>query len=172
MLTKYYYLKRYLNFPNQIGVSSINPKPQSNQNNQRKLKFNRWGRKQDIETFKLLRSELKLRGIKEVGFFGYEIDEILDNSTQTIISSVHEELINQLWMDLNWSRAPYHLLLRIMKLTKYQKFSFREKVLLKKLINNKKYEGKINFEEISNNFSGKFKRTIINVAKTMLHLAK
>ena len=131
------------------------------------LKFKRWGHKEDIETFKLLRLSLKDKGIEDETFFNHNIDEILKHSSQTIIAPLYKSITEQLLIDLNWLRTPYHLLHRMFKLTQNQDFSFRENYLLNKVVYSISSLKQDNFEELAELFPGKLVSTIKEKVKCL-----
>ena len=110
------------------------------------------------------------RDIKEAEFFGYKIDEILEHSTQTIISKAHNKIIIQLIESLKWARTPYHLLYRILKLATNQKLSIREEQMLNRLMLSKSRNGKVDFNEIAEQFPGKFVNAIKEKAMSLFSL--
>ena len=125
-------------------------------------KFKRWGVKEDVEMFKLLRKELKVNKIGEERFISQNIDDALDHNSQDIKNLLYQNLIAKLADDTNWSRTPYHLFHRILKLGSNQEFSFRNEKLIRALLF-KRFKGKkVNLRKIVEFFPGKLVRSIEN----------
>ena len=146
---------------------SKHSKRNSSQKAKHTPKFKRWGRKEDIETFKLLRLSLKDKGIEDETFFNHNINDILEHSSQTIIAPLYKSITEQLSIDLNWLRTPYHLLHRIFKLTQNQDFSFRENYLFNKVVSSNSSLKQDNFEELAELFPGKLVSTIKEKVKNL-----
>ena len=112
--------------------------------------------------FKLLRKELKVNKIGEERFISQNIDDALDHNSQDIKNLLYQNLIAKLADDTNWSRTPYHLFHRILKLGSNQEFSFRNEKLIRALLF-KRFKGKkINLRKIVEFFPGKLVRSIEN----------
>ena len=122
-------------------------------------KFKRWGKKEDISMFKILRTILASNNIDEESFFNIAIEDILNEFSETILDDKYRRIAEDISIETNWHRTPYHLLLRIFKLTKNQEFSFRDGKLLESLSksNSKK---RLNLYEIVYFFPGKTLSTI------------
>ena len=117
--------------------------------------YKRWGRKEDIQLFKLLRKELDIKKINEDDFFNVYIVDILDHDYQRIKDPIYESIISQLAVDTNWIRTPYHLLQRVYNLMMNQRFSIREDVLMTKILLSESKPDQINFLKIASLFPGK-----------------
>ena len=130
-------------------------------------KFKRWGKREDIEMFKLLRKELKSKNIDEKVFLSSYIKDILDDRSQMIEDSLYSSIMEQLAIDTNWLRTPYHLLLRIYNLVMNQEFSFRDEMLLRRLILSESNSDQIDIMEIASSFPGKFMETVDEKVKSI-----
>lgn len=118
--------------------------------------------------FKLLRAALEAVNVDESTFLSRQIDDVLDHSTQTIKSKADQSLAEQLAVDLNWLRTPYHLLLRVLKLADNQQLSFREQTLLSKLVRSQRSFADIDFDDVAAHFAGKSVETLRKAVKSML----
>ena len=107
-----------------------------------------------METFKLLKEELTKHQIDEDSFFQADMNLILDHRYETIEDPMYNSIAQKLARDLSWTRTPYHLLYRIFRISKDQTFSFRDKILLKRLTN-KMQNNQIDFESVASYFPGK-----------------
>ena len=72
--------------------------------------------------------------------------------------------------NLKWARTPYHLLYRILKLATNQKLSIREEQMLNRLMLSKSRNGKVDFNEITEQFPGKFVKAIKEKAMSLFRL--
>ena len=130
-------------------------------------KFKRWGKREDIEMFKLLRKELKSKNIDEKVLLSSYIKDILGDRSQMIEDSWYSSIMEQLAIDTNWLRTPYHLLLRIYNLVMNQEFSFRDEMLLRRLILSESNSDQIDIMEIASSFPGKFMETVDEKVKSI-----
>ena len=148
-------------FPNQVALTQ-NKACSKKYGSSRVPKFKRWGVKEDIEMFKLLRKELKVNKIDEEKFISVNIDAALDHNSQDIKNLLYRNLIAKIVDDTNWARTPYHLFHRILKLGSNQEFSFRNEKLIRALLF-KRFKGKkVSSRKIVEFFPGKLVRSIEN----------
>ena len=123
-------------------------------------RFERWGRKEDINLFIHLRKELAANGIKEHNFLYIQIKNAINHNTQSIQTPIYSWIIDKLSHNTNWSRTPFRLLHRIQRLCSNQQFSVREIALLKRLLSKKKNGNRPNASSIIKFFPGKSIQTI------------
>ena len=128
----------------------------------RTVKFKRWGTKEDIKMFKILRKDLAIMNMDEEDLFNLNIDDILDHNSKTIKDQMFENLTNKLTSCTNWSRTPYHLLYRILRLCNNQEFSVRQEMLLRSLLSKRSKVSQMDLRKISELFPGKLASSIQN----------
>ena len=127
-----------------------NEKITTSQNNER-INKTRWGRKEDILAFTILR-ELCSQENFTIDTFWCKNSAITDK---------HHYLISELVDRLNWKRDTQTMLKRIQYLGKNQKMSVREMKLFRRLRKKAIKENKpFNLEEIANQFPGKLASTL------------
>ena len=128
----------------------------------RAAKFKRWGMKEDIKMFKILRKDLARMDMDEEDLFHLNIDDILDHNSKIIKDQMYENLANKLTSCTNWSRTPYHLLYRVLRLWNNQEFSVRHEMLLRSLLSKRSKVSQIDLRKISELFPGKLASSIQN----------
>ena len=111
----------------------------------------RWGRNEDIKTFKTLRELWNREGISIETFW----------SQDSAITEKHHYILFDLVHQYNWKRNTDTMLKRIQYLGKNQTMSVRELKLFRRLNKKAKKENEaFNLEEIANQFPGKLASTL------------
>ena len=131
-------------FPNQDELHMIQNK--TNNHNSESSGYKRWGRKEDIKTFKTLRELWNLEGIPIETFW----------SRDSTLTEKHHYILLKLVHQHNWKRNTHMMLKRIQSLGKNQAMSVREQQLFARLNKKAKKENKaLKLEEIAHLFPGK-----------------
>ena len=117
-------------------------------------KFKRWGKCEDINMFNIMRNIFISKNIDEESFFSVAMKNIFDDANEEIVDTEYFKIAEMIAEITNWSRTPYHLLLRIFKLTNNQEFSIREAKLLWS-ITKPNSSNKLNLNDIAYFFPGK-----------------
>jgi hypothetical protein len=95
--------------------------------------------------FKLLREHCELDGIKISDFW----------KGNKGLPAYHMEVLDEIKREIDWKGTKSELLKRIRKLGRSLEFSARDVKFLKKLINQQRKKGYLNFEEVLYYFPGK-----------------
>ena len=119
-----------------------------------------------------MRSILEAKNIEEESFFRQDIIGTLDLLSFKFMDPYYEDIANQLSIKTGWPRSPVLLLHRVVRLANHQEFSFRENMLIKRLVPTKTIYEDVNFDEIASFFPGKFMSSVKAKIRTLLNRSR